>query len=127
MSLCEKCENGKLFILGKEVDFSSIPWVHHAKFEGVALKHIITAKDTNGDYSYHLVKIEPQKAIGLHIHETQIETHEVMEGYGICNTMGQEVVYDVGTVAIMPIGVEHEILAGDEGMFLLAKFFPAFC
>lgn len=26
-------------------------------FEGVELKHIITSKDTNGEYSYHLVRI----------------------------------------------------------------------
>ena len=127
MSIFNKIENGKLFLSGQEVDFSSIPWSPHAKFEGVALKHLITAKDTGGEFSYHLVRIEPRKKICVHIHETQLETHEVVAGHGVCKTMGLELAYDVGNVAVLPAGIEHEVLAGDDGLFLFAKFFPALC
>jgi len=97
------------------------------KFEGVALKHFITAKDTNGEFSYHLVRIAPGKKIGLHIHETQLETHEVVAGNGVCNTEGLELVYEVGNIAVLPAGVEHEVCAGNDGLYLFAKFYPALC
>lgn len=127
MSVFEKFEKGKLFLSGQEVDFNSIPWSLHVKFEGVALKHLLTAKDTNGKFSYHLVRIAPQKRIGMHIHETQLETHEVAAGHGVCNTAEAELVYEVGSIAVLPAGIAHEILAGDDGLFLFAKFFPALC
>ena len=127
MSIFKKFENGKMFLAGQEVELSAIPWSLHAKFEGVALKHLITAKDTAGEFSYHLVRVAPQKKIGVHIHETQIETHEIIAGYGTCNTMGNELVYKVGNIAVLPAGVEHEVVAGDEGLFIFAKFLPALC
>lgn len=127
MSVFEKFESGKLFLSGQEIDFDSIPWSPHAQFEGVALKHLITAENTNGEFSYHLVRIAPQKKIGAHIHETQLETHEIVEGDGVCNTMELELVYEVGNIAVLPAGIEHEVLAGKDGLFLFARFFPALC
>lgn len=127
MSIFEKFENGSLFLNKKTVDLGSIAWSPHAKFEGVALKHLITAKDTNGAFSYHLVRIAPKKKIGLHCHETQLETHEVMAGCGTCNTQGQTLNYQVGNIAVLPAGIEHEVIASDEGLFLFAKFLPALC
>lgn len=127
MCIFEKFENGNLFLAGQEVAIRSIPWSPHAKFEGVALKHLITSKDTNGEFSYHLVRIAPQKKIGVHLHETQLETHEVVAGHGVCNTAGLELVYEVGNMAVLPAGTEHEVLSGDDGLLLFAKFFPALC
>jgi len=127
MTIFEKFEHGKLYLSGQELASESIAWSPHAKFEGVALKHLITAKDTNGKYSYHLVRIAPKKKIGLHVHETQLETHEVAAGYGVCNTAGQELVYEAGNIAVIPAGVEHEVIAGNDGLYLFAKFIPALC
>lgn len=127
MSVFEAFENGKLFIAKRVVEVDSVSWSPHAKFEGVALKHLITAKDTNGAYSYHLVRIEPHMRIGLHIHETQLETHEVVAGSGICVVEGQEVIYEVGNIAVLPAGAAHEVNASDDGLFLFAKFIPALC
>lgn len=127
MSTFEKFENGYLFLNGKKMNFSSVEWSPHAKFEGVALKHLITAKDTSGAFSYHLVRIEPQKKIGLHAHETQLETHEVVAGCGVCHTQGQVLNYEVGNIAILPATIEHEVIAGSTGLYLFAKFFPALC
>ena len=34
--------------------------------------------ETSGQFSFHLVRIAPNKKIGNHIHEKQLETHEVI-------------------------------------------------
>lgn len=128
MSIFEKFESGKLYLSsGQQVELKSIAWSPHAKFEGVELKHLITSKDTDGAFSYHLVRIAPQKKIGMHIHETQLETHEVIAGNGICNTAGREMMYEVGVMSVLPAGIEHEVTAGNEGLYLFAKFLPALC
>jgi len=107
--------------------FSDIPWSKHPVFEGVELKHILTSKDTGGAFSYHLVRIAPDKSIRTHIHETQLETHEVISGSGECVNAGITLEYEAGTVSIFPAGVPHEVHAGKAGLYLFAKFFPALC
>ena len=96
-------------------------------FEGVELKHIITAKDTDGKFSYHLVRIALGCSIGNHIHETQLETHEVIKGSGKCVNAGSTIPYEPGTISIMQAGVPHEVDAGSEGLYLFARFMPALC
>ena len=123
----DKFNNGKLALPGSEKAFEEISWSKHPTFEGVELKHIITAADTDGHFSYHLVRIAPGKAIGNHIHETQLETHEVIAGDGICINDGAEIKYEEGIISIMPAKVPHEVLAGENGMYLFAKFMPALC
>lgn len=109
------------------MEFADIPWSKHPTFEGVELKHIVTSKDTNGQFSYHLVRIAPGKSIKNHIHETQLETHEVIAGSGICINDGTAIPYEVGTISIMSAGVPHEVNAGNDGLYLFAKFIPALC
>ena len=125
--LFEKFNNGELKLPNKTIAFKDIPWSKHPTFDGVELKHIITAKDTEGTFSYHLVRIAPNKSIKNHIHETQLETHEVISGKGICINDGKEIAYESGTISIMPAKVPHEVNAGEEGLFMFAKFFPALC
>ena len=127
LEVFEAFNNGQLRLSNKTISFADIAWSKHPVFEGVELKHIITAKDTNGEYSYHLVKIAPQKSILDHIHETQLETHEVIYGDGICINNGCELVYEPGVISIMPSKVHHEVHAGKDGLFMFAKFFPALC
>ena len=111
----------------RSIPFEAVPWSAHPVFEGVELKHIITAKDTDGAFSYHLVRIAPNKRIGDHIHETQLETHEVIAGDGTCINGGFSQRYTPGTIAILPAKVRHEVQAGEQGLYLFAKFFPALC
>lgn len=125
--LFEAFNRGRLALIDSEVSFEQINWAKHPTFEGVELKHIVTAKDTNGLFSYHLVRIEPEKAIGNHIHETQLETHEVIAGDGICINNGVEIKYKQGVISIMPEKVPHEVKAGKDGLYLFAKFMPALC
>ncbi len=127
LEVFESFNNGQLRLPGKTISFAHIDWSKHPVFEGVELKHIITAKDTNGEYSYHLVRIAPNKSILDHIHETQLETHEVIAGEGTCINDGTELIYEPGVISIMPKTIHHEVHAGNDGLYLFAKFFPALC
>lgn len=127
MSVFEAFNNGVMELPDYKVRFADIPWSKHPTFEGVELKHIITAKDTNGEFSYHLVRIEPDKSIKMHIHEKQLETHEVIEGSGVCINNGIEIEYHPGVITILPKEIPHEVNAGHDGLYLFAKFFPALC
>ena len=120
-------EGGKLLLKDATVTFDAIPWSKHPAFEGVELKHIITSERTDGQFSYHLVRIAPNKKIGSHIHEKQLETHEVISGTGVCVNDGVELPYETGIISIFPVGVPHEVIAGDDGLCLFAKFMPALC
>lgn len=120
-------DNGFLRLPSSTVDFANIPWSKHPEFAGVELKHIVTAKETAGQFSYHLVHIAPDKKIGNHIHKTQLETHEVIAGSGVCINGGAAIPYETGVISILPAGVPHEVTAGSDGLFLFAKFIPALC
>ena len=120
-------EGGKLLLPDATITFDAIPWSKHPAFEGVELKAIITSERTDGRFSYHLVRIAPNKKIGNHIHEKQLETHEVISGTGVCVNDGVELTYETGVISIFPIGVPHEVIAGDDGLCLFAKFMPALC
>lgn len=123
----ELFNTGELKIPHTTVKFTDIPWSKHPTFEGVELKHIITSKETNGQFSYHLVRIAPNKSIKNHIHETQLETHEIIAGSGICVNDGTELAYQTGTITILPAKIPHEVIAGKDGLYLFAKFIPALC
>ena len=127
MDTFELFSNGKLGLPEKEIGVTEIVWSKHPTFEGVELKHIVTAKDTDGKFSYHLVRIGPDCSIGNHIHETQLETHEVIKGSGKCVNAGSTIPYEPGIISIMQSGVPHEVAAGPEGLYLFAKFMPALC
>ena len=73
------------------------------------------------------LSIAPNKKIGNHIHEKQLETHEVISGAGVCLNNGAELPYEAGVISIFPIGVPHEVIAGADGLYLFAKFMPALC
>ena len=102
---------GTLRLPEQTVSFADIAWSKHPTFEGVELKHIVTSKDTDGAYSYHLVRI----------------AHEVIAGNGICINAGKALSYEPGVISIMPAGIPHEVNAGTDGLYLFAKFMPALC
>ena len=126
-SLFDSFDNGALAVPGKEKDFSSLPWNAHPTFPGVALKHLVTGGETGGLFSYHLVRIEPGKRIGKHIHDPQLETHEVIDGRGGCRNGESELRYKPGVISIFPSGVTHEVTAEETGLLLFAKFMPPLC
>lgn len=116
---------GMLHTLQGNISFADIPWSEHPTFDGVALKHLVTAAQTDGAFSYHLVKIAPGKKIGLHTHKEQLETNEIISGSGVCRMEGKELSYTPGVISILPQNVPHEVAAEDTGLYLFAKFMPA--
>lgn len=116
---------GKLLLPETTLHFSEVPWSQHPSFPGVELKHIITEKQTSGQFSFHLVRIAPYKKIGCHVHKEQLETHEVIAGTGTCSNNGAMLAYAPGVVSIFPKNLPHEVTAGSSGLYLFAKFFPS--
>ena len=127
MNTFELFDCGKLVAFGETKQFQDVVWSKHPTFEGVELKHLITSKETDGKYSYHLVRIAPNFSISNHIHENQLETHEVISGSGVCINHEAMIDYAPGVISIIPAGIKHEVKAGAEGLYLFAKFIPALC
>lgn len=123
----ENFNNGILALPNYEKSFKTIEWSKHPTFDGVELKHILTSKHTNGKFSYHLIRIAPNKSIKNHIHKTQLETHEIIVGTGTCINNNSKLSYRSGTISIFPAGIPHEVIANEEGLCFFAKFFPALC
>ena len=122
-------ENGLFYPAdAKEIKyFTQTEWVKHPVFDGVELKHLLTGKQTDNQLSYHLVRIAAHKKIGFHAHPTQAETHEVIGGDGKCIVGESQIPYTAGVITYFPMDVPHEIVAGENGLLLFAKFFPALC
>jgi quercetin dioxygenase-like cupin family protein len=98
--------------------------IQHPKFKGVDLKHLITGQDTGGRFSLHLVRIEEGCAIGDHVHATQYELHEVVEGTGECRMADKAIAYLPGLCTVIPEGVHHSVIAHQGALYLLATFVP---
>ena len=114
----EDFDCGELLLPDKTIKFRDIPWSKHPSFEGVEIKCLMTFSGN----SYNLVRIAPNMKIGEHIHANQVETHEVISGSGICINNGQELAYNCGVISVMEKGIPHEVTAGKDGLYMLAKF-----
>ncbi|NCC26300.1 MAG: cupin domain-containing protein, partial [Deltaproteobacteria bacterium] len=72
-----------------------------------------------------LVRLEPKAVIAYHNHPMEWEVHAVTSGSGHCVCGGENKAYLPGTTALMPMGIEHEVRAGADGLTLLAFFSAA--
>ncbi len=115
---------GKLITIEEEFDLNETEWNNHPD-KGVQLKHLITGKDSSNKISCHLVKIEPNCKITLHSHSKNLELHEVVDGYGEIIMANKTSQYNKGAITIIPDNIEHEVIAGKKGLYILAKFIPA--
>jgi quercetin dioxygenase-like cupin family protein len=120
-----KILQGTVFLTDKEQKISELPWNPHASFKGVFLKHLITGRDTDGRLSCHIVKIEPGCVLDTHVHDGKMEIHEVIAGSGKMYLDGKEINYSPGQVCIIPANTPHKVVAGKDGMYILAKFTPS--
>ena len=120
-----KVLTGNIYFLDKQVTIKDLPWNPHSKFEGVYLKNLILAEDTNNQLNCHIVKVEPGCMLDTHLHEGQIEIHEVIAGEGICYLEGKEINYFTGKISVIPANTIHKVVAGKDGLYLFAKFTPA--
>jgi quercetin dioxygenase-like cupin family protein len=116
---------GNVFTMGKEQKINDLQWNPHATFKGVYLKHLIVGKDTDNKLSCHIVKIEPGCILDTHMHDGKIEIHEIVAGSGTMYLDGKEINYVPGQICLIPANVPHKVVAGKEGMYILAKFTPS--
>lgn len=121
----ELFEKGKLYTETDLEANDSKSWYAHAKFKGVFLKNIIVGNQTDGKFSAHLVKVEPGCILDEHIHPGVTELHEVINGSGNFYLNNKEATYKTGDYAIIPNDTKHKVVAGEKGLCLFAKFFPA--
>lgn len=117
--------DGSIVFVDRDCRAGEIPWNQHPRFKGVYLKHLVTGADTGGMLSRHVVRIDPDAVLEDHIHEDQWELHEVVEGEGTFALGSRETPYCPGRMAVIPKGAAHKVVAGKNGLVLLAKFFPA--
>lgn len=123
-SIVKVFNGGKVVYQNREIDIEKLEWNKNNN-KGVYLKHIIKGEDTDGKFSCHIVKIESGCEIGQHIHEGNWELHEVIAGEGKCFLEDKEVLYSVGTLSVIPQGMEHKVMAINGDLYLFAKFIPA--
>lgn len=123
-SIVKIFNGGKVIYQNKEVNIEKLEWNKNPN-KGVYLKHIVKGEDTDGKFSCHIVKIESGCEIGQHIHECNWELHEVIDGKGKCFLADKEIIYSIGTLSVIPQGIQHKVKAVNGDLYLFAKFIPA--
>ena len=118
-------EQGAILFPGFGTDVAEIPWSPHPKWEGVFLKDLVTGKETDGNFSYHLVRITADCEVGDHDHKTQWEWNLIISGNGIFVIGDKEVTIMPGQSFVAPPGIHHIVSAGNEDLLVLAIFAPA--
>jgi len=124
LDILQAFQEGQVFSTTNEEQVKDLPWHEHPKFHGVALKHLITSKDSGGNFSSHLVRVNYGCEIGAHIHEGKWELHEVLSGRGKCRIDQKEVDYHAGIMATIPADISHVVEATESDLYILAKFIP---
>lgn len=124
-STLKKIEEGCIFCGDGAARVNELPWHAHPVFTGVALKHLVTGKDTGGMFSSHLVRVGSGCEIGRHVHEGKWELHEVVAGDGCCAIENRRLDYRQGVAAVIPADIPHVVTAGEAELYILAKFIPA--
>lgn len=100
-------------------------WRAHPSFAGVAMRDLLTAADSHGQVSSHLVRIGPGCGLGRHTHPANGEVHHVLAGAGSAQVEQAEFDYRPGVVVHIPQGRNHAVTAGELGMLMLVVFTPA--
>lgn len=115
---------GKVYFVDKETDIDALAWNPHPVLKGVYLKNLLTPKDSCNRLAYYIVKVEPYCMLDTHVHETEIETHEVISGSGTMYLNDKEISYSAGCICVIPANTLHKVVAAQDGLYLLAKFTP---
>jgi len=123
--LLSKMLSGTVFATNRQQKIADLPWNPHASFKGVYLKHLVTGTDTGNQLSCHIVKVDPGCVLETHQHDGKIEIHEVIAGSGKMILDGKEMDYSPGQICIIPANMPHKVVAGKDGLYILAKFSPS--
>ena len=116
---------GKIVTLENSLAITQLKWNKHPSCEGVFLKHIVTGELTHGKFSCHLVKVQAGFEISEHVHPNNWELHEVVAGEATGHLVDKSIAYVPGTTLVIPEGKKHRVVAGEQDLYLLAKFIPA--
>lgn len=103
-------------------DIQSGEWVEHARFSGISMKGLLTARD-NPLASVNAVQVPPGGVIGRHRHPAQVETVYVLAGQALLTLDQAEVPIRTGHVVAIPAGLEHALRNEDAAMVELLTFF----
>jgi quercetin dioxygenase-like cupin family protein len=125
MNIGNYFENGQIGTISEVIKSADKNFSPHPKFKGVSLKNLVTGDMTNNKISCVLVKVEPFCTLDTHVHENNLEIHEVISGNATCYIGENKINYTIGTVGIIPENVSHKVEAGENGVYILAKFTPA--
>lgn len=117
--------SGNVYLTDKIESIDSLKWNAHASFKGVYLKHLFTGNETDRKISMHIVKVEPNCMLDTHVHKNQIEIHQVLSGSGTFILEGKEFDYKPGKISVIPMNTPHKVVAGNDGLYLLATFTSA--
>ncbi len=79
----EAFEQGTLLFPGSEFRAMEKPWYSHPAWNGVFLKDLVTAKETGGAFSYHLVRVSRNCEVADHDHETAVGVERGPRGHGL--------------------------------------------
>jgi len=123
--MAEIFEQGSVFLPHLEIEAVAKPWYSHPASKGVFLKDLVTGKETDGKFSYHLVRVWKDCEVPDHDHETQWEWNLVTSGKGSFVIGDKEVTIAPGQTFVTPPKNHHTVSAGHEDLSLLALFVPA--
>jgi hypothetical protein len=118
-------EKGDIITPDKVINAEKLSWSEHPAFKGVYLKDLVTSADTNGAFSCHLVKVNGGCSVGEHSHEKEWEFNEILNDSGAIVIADKRYPCKLGLSCINPPGISHTVIAGDDDLYLLAKFMPA--
>jgi quercetin dioxygenase-like cupin family protein len=121
----ELFEQGTVLLPRLEIKAVTKPWYSPPAWDGVYLKDLVTGKETGGEFSYHIVRIQQGCEVADHNHDTQWELNMVLSGKGIFKLDDRDIAAKPGQTFATPPGIHHTVSAGDEELSLLALFIPA--
>ncbi|MDL2215688.1 cupin [Ruminococcaceae bacterium OttesenSCG-928-N02] len=125
MNVKTEFETGMLITATGQKNAKETAYIPHASFQGVSLKLLTGAQDTDGAVSVHLVRVEPHCCLETHTHPQNLEIHKVVAGSGVAEIGTCTGPYHAGALGVIPMGVPHKVTAGADGLYILATFSPA--
>lgn len=123
--LSARFETGAVIFPGCTTDAADRPWHAPPGSNGVFLKDLATGSETDGKFSYHLVRIAKGCAVASHDHDIPWEWNMILRGSGTIILGDREIPVAAGQSCATPPKIPHAVKAGDEDLLLVALFVPA--
>jgi len=92
-------------------NIAEVPWREFPDHHGGALSKALVGPD-NGEAAhidYRISAYQPMAYVKLHSHRSQEQIYHVLEGEGLMDLAGEQVVVRRHDVIFLPPGIEHKI------------------